>query len=328
MFSTRGHDDAPYPPATITIWGVATMSLTEKICACLKDDRVEYGIAVKHIESGEEVLIHADEPFPTASVFKVPVMVEVFKQAREGRFDLNDRLELAEADKTLTTGVLLHLQPGLMLTIRDLLVLMNIVSDNTATTMLLKLVGAHNVEASMHALGLGSMHVKMTVHDMFLHAFGIPDRPTISVGDLIQVARGTPMDYNSRTFSRGAENNVSSARDMTRLMCLLYAGEVLDRQACDEMLTILRSQQYNGRVPRYLPWYSVGHKTGTMRGLRNDSGIIYIDDANHAAFSVFSFDSTPLALGDTRLGVSRELLVEEVMGEIGLAIHAHYGGAE
>lgn len=300
------------------------MSLRQRLQASTTGDQIEFGIAVQHIESGQETSINAETVFPTASVFKVPVMVEVFKQARAGKFDLDDRLELETRYKTLTSGVLLHLQDGLRLTIRDLLTLMIIVSDNTATTMLMEWVGPQNVTATMHSLGLTSMEINMTVHQMFLHAFGIPDRPSISLQALRDRARKVQMDYRSRTFSRGKDNNVSSAADMTRLMAMIFKGEILDRTACNEMLTILSHQQYNNRVPRYLPWYAAWHKTGTMRGLRNDSGIICCNASSHVAFTVFSFDRLELPLSNPRLAVQRSLLVEEKMGEIGLVIYDHY----
>jgi len=302
------------------------MTLHERLLACITDDSIEFGIAVQHIESGEETRINAGTVFPTASVFKVPVMVEVYKQARAGEFDLDDRQELQTCYKTLTTGVLLQLQDGLKPTIRDLMMLMNIVSDNTATAMLMELVGPENVTATMHGLGLTSIHVNLTVHEMFLHAFGIPDRVDISVEELRQVARTVQMDYDSRTFSRGSDNDVSSAADMTKLMAMIFKGKVVDRKACDEMLTILSHQQYNSRVPRYLPWYTAYHKTGTMRGLRNDSGLICCSENSHIAFSVFSFDGIELPLSDPRFDVQRAGLVEGMMAEMGLALYEHYGG--
>jgi beta-lactamase class A len=190
----------------------------------------------------------------------------------------------------------------------------------------MELVGPENVTASMHELGLMSIEVNLTVHEMFLHAFGIPNQPDISVEALRDRARQVQMDYQTRAFSRNRDNDVSSPADMTRLMAMIFKGEVVDRVACDEMLTILSHQQYNSRVSRYLPWYTVYHKTGTMRGLRNDSGIIYCNENSHVAFTVFSFDLTELPLCNPRLEVQRSLLVEEMMGEIGLAIFEHYGG--
>jgi beta-lactamase class A len=202
--------------------------------------------------------------------------------------------------------------------------LMTIVSDNTATTMLMDLVGPKNVTATMHTLGLTSIEVNMTVHEMFLHAFGVTDRPEIGLDELRHIAQKVQMDYSSRAFSRGKDNCVSSATDMTRLMTLIYKGEIVDRTACDEMLTILSHQQFNNRIPRYLPWYTVYHKTGTMRGLRNDSGIIYCHENSHVAFTIFSFDNVELPLSNPRLETERSDIVSEIMGKLGMTIYQHY----
>ncbi|MCE5207080.1 MAG: class A beta-lactamase-related serine hydrolase [Chloroflexi bacterium] len=299
------------------------MDIKNKIEKLLPED-IEFGIAVEHVESGDTFEINGDKVFPTASIFKVPVMVEVFRQAREGKFNLNDRLELQSRYKTLTTGVLLTLQDGLMLSIRDLMMLMTIISDNTATSMLMELVGAENITHTMHELGLPSMSIVITVHEMFLHAFGIPDQKDISLKDLYQRAHEVEMDYTSRTFSRGTDNDVSSAKDMTRLLSMIQKGEIVDPEASQEMIEILRNQQYSSRVPRYLPWRSVANKTGTMRGLRNDSGIITCSPESHAAYSIFSFDPTPLQFGDRHYKDERASSIEKIMGEIGLIIYNEY----
>ena len=299
------------------------MDIQQQIKDLLPED-VDFGISVEHVESGEHFDINGDAIFPTASVFKVPVMVEVFKQARQGFFALNDRLELKSKYKTLTTGVLLTLQDGLMPTIRDLMMLMTIVSDNTATTMLMDKVGAEKITRTMHDLGLNSMSIVITVHEMFLHAFSIPDRPNISVEELQELAQTVEMDYNSLTFSRGPENDVSSANDMTRLMSMIQRNEIVDPDASQEMIDIMRNQQYTNRIPRYLPWRCTANKTGTMRGLRNDSGIITCSPISHIAYSVFSFDPTPLRQMDRRIREERTSAIEKIFGEIGLALFTEY----
>lgn len=298
--------------------------LRQRIHSILCDRDIDFGFTAVHVESGEEVEINAEAVFPTASVFKVPVMVEVFKQARAGRFALADRLPLCSEQKTMTTGVLLTLDDGLLLTVRDLMTLMTIVSDNTATTMLLELVGADNVTRTMHALGLPSIHVTMTVHEMFLHAFGLHGNGPVGLEDLRAATKGKPMDYRSVTFSRGADNNVSSARDMTRLMAMICRRQVVDAEACDEMIRILRLQQFGDRVPRYLPWYSVGNKTGTMQGLRNDSGIIHRAPGCHIAYTLFTFDPVELPADNSRAMVERTGRVAQMMGEVGSALWSHY----
>ena len=302
------------------------MTLKEKILEHIADDDIDFGIAINHIESGEKIYINENMPYPLASVMKVPVMVEVFKQAQENKFNLDDRLTLQIKYKTLTTGVLLYMQDGLKPTIHDLVTLMIIISDNTATSMLMELVGPDNITTTMHSLGLNSIYVNMTIHEMFLHAWDIPERKDISVEELRQIAKSKPMDYNSRTFSRGSDNCVSSAKDMTQLMTMIYNGEVVNRDACDNMLTILSHQQANDRVPLYLPWYSVYHKTGTMRGIRTDSGIIYCNEKSHVAFSVFSFDHINMPLSDPKFRAERYLQVSKMFGKIGLDVFEYFGG--
>jgi beta-lactamase class A len=253
-------------------------------------------------------------------------MVEVFQQARAGRLDLDERLALRTPDKTLTSGVLVHLQDGLQPSIRDLLMLMIIVSDNTATNMLLDQVGCENVTASMRALGLHSIHVTMNVHQMFLHAWGLAGQGAVSVETLRERALREPMDTTSRAFSRGPDNNVASAADMANLMRMIFLGQVVDRAACDEMLTILSHQQYQQRVPRYLPWYRAHNKTGTFRGVRNDSGLLTCSAHSHVAYSVFSFDSVELSPDNPRGEAQRALQVDLMLADIGLAVFEHYGG--
>src|SRR5436190_1953840 len=85
------------------------------------------GVAIKHLESGEETYLNADQPVPLCSVFKIPVLTEAFHQIDAGRFTLDDRWELTLAEKNLPSGILVFLQDGLMPTVRDLLTLMIII---------------------------------------------------------------------------------------------------------------------------------------------------------------------------------------------------------
>jgi beta-lactamase class A len=128
--------------------------IADRIQALISAESVDAGFAAIHVQSGAELAVNARELFPTASVFKVPVMVDVFRQAEEGRFAITDRLYLEDSHKTLASGVLQTLDAGLTPTIHDLLTLMTIVSDNTATTLLVDLVGVDRINATMTALGL------------------------------------------------------------------------------------------------------------------------------------------------------------------------------
>src|SRR5689334_19242853 len=106
-----------------------------------KSVAAEWGIYVKCLEPGEETAINAEKPMDTMSVIKIPLMVEAFRQIEAGKFSLEDKITLKDSDKRPGTGIIRSLDPGAVLTIKDLLTLMIIVSDNTATDLLFEKVG-------------------------------------------------------------------------------------------------------------------------------------------------------------------------------------------
>ena len=107
-----------------------------------------WGIYMKCLETGDEIALGADEPMDTMSVIKIPLMVEAYRQIEAGKFRLDDRYTLKDEDKRPGTGVIRTLDAGASLTIKDLITLMNTVSDNTATDILFDKVGG--VEARQH----------------------------------------------------------------------------------------------------------------------------------------------------------------------------------
>src|SRR5882724_8232853 len=115
----------------------------------------KWGIYLKCVETGEEIAINADETMDTMSVIKIPLMAEVFRQIEAGKFALADKITLRETDKRPGTGVIRSLDVGASLTIKDLITLMIIVSDNSATDMLFEKVGGTEpVNKLMQSYGL------------------------------------------------------------------------------------------------------------------------------------------------------------------------------
>ncbi len=114
-----------------------------------------WGIYIKSLESGEEVAINADRQMETMSTIKIPLMIEVFEQIKAGKFKLADKYTFVQADSQPGTGTIQRLDPGAVMTVKDLITMMIIVSDNTATEVLYRMVGGPDaVNARMHALGL------------------------------------------------------------------------------------------------------------------------------------------------------------------------------
>jgi len=296
-------------------------SLRTRIEQAIRDAHANIGVAIRHIESGEEVMINADTPVPLASVVKVPVLVEAFRQLAEGRFELEDRWPLEHRYKALGSGILTQFDDGLEPTVKDLLTLMIIISDNTATDIIMDRLGIESINTCMHQLGLNHTHVARTLHNIFADML-----PNADPGqDRYALARweaehGVRRDGFS--YSLGPDNNVSTPREMTRLMEMIFKAEILTRQACDSMLEILLNQQLNDRLPRFLPpGTRMAHKTGTFQGVRNDCGIIYVNDQSHVAITTLSTWDQDTFRHDPVAEWWRFVEIDTALGYIGLATY-------
>ncbi len=128
-------------------------------------------------------------------------------------------------------------------------------------------------------------------------------------------------------FSIGPDNNVSTALAMTKLVVMLFQGQIVDGDLKDELIGILLKQQFNDRLPRFLP-HSVqfAHKTGTIGGVRNDSGVMRISDDNHVAVTLFTWWDDRAVWKQPEAERQRIFEVETAMGKIGRLVFAHYGG--
>jgi len=112
------------------------MTLSDRIKSIISDAQIEAGVAVWHIESGARLDVNGDTPFPMASTFKIPILATACKQLTAGAISLDARVPLADEDKSMGSGILPYFESGLQPTVRDLLTLMIIISDNTATDIM------------------------------------------------------------------------------------------------------------------------------------------------------------------------------------------------
>lgn len=201
------------------------------------------GVFARNLENGESVALNADERFPTASVIKLAVLVEAYQQIEQGKLSAADRVVLRDSAKVGIgdSGTLNELHDGIELTVQDLLNLMVVVSDNTATNLLVERIGTRAANARMEALGLENTKIfRPTFRD------GHPDCcPELE-----------------REFGLG----MSTPREMGRLMEMIASGRVVSPNASKQMFDILRRQQDTNMIPRRLPLGAgaiVANKTGT-----------------------------------------------------------------
>ncbi len=203
-----------------------------------------WGIYVKSIQTGEEIALDADRQMETMSTIKIPLMVEVFEQIKAGRFKLTDKYTFAETDSQPGTGTIQRLDPGAVMTVKDLITMMIIVSDNTATEVLYRMVGGPDaVNARMQTLGLKTTR-----------AMNVPSR-------WFPALRAAP---TTEQFYRDGKNpfGFSTPREMGRLLEMMERGTLVDTPSSDLMLRIMRGQLYRTRIPRYVTGYTIPHKTG------------------------------------------------------------------
>jgi beta-lactamase class A len=262
------------------------------------------GVFAKELTTGEAIAIDADRRFPTASVIKVAVMVEAFHQVAEGRLTLDQEVALPEDAKVGGSGVLQRMHPGLRPTVRDLLDLMMTLSDNTATNLLVALVGTERVDAR-----LGSQYgLKETL--LF--------RPTF---------RGGHADVRpdlEKEFGLG----MSTPREMASLVEKIARGEAVSPEASAEMFRILDAQLYADMLPRGLP---EGTEVASKTGMDEEKlpGPDGINGQVRAAVGIVKGPKTRYVIAiftrhvkDGRWSVDNEALVTG--GEVSRVVYDHF----
>lgn len=290
---------------------------TQRITDLITASGVDVGFAAIKVETGQQIAVNGAELFPTASTFKVPVMVEIYAQARQGKFKISDRIAFVEPHRVVGSGVIQALDVGLNPTVRDLMMLMIIVSDNTATDILCDLVGPANVTARMRTLGLQDIHTPAACHGLFRRAWSLPLEGPVGYADFKAASKAAAMPFTSGAYSRDGSNNTASAIDLARLMVLIQQAKAGTAEDCADMIAIMEYQHFQNRVPRFLPAGSTANKTGSLRGLRNDAGLIRRAPGDTIAFAVFTFDATDLPHGNSRQLVEANMRIETLMGEVG-----------
>jgi beta-lactamase class A len=226
--------------------------------------RGEMGVAVVNLDTGESVAVHGDQRFPTASLIKVAVMVEVEHQIAEGKLRPDTRVTLRKEDKAGDETIPLNvLTTPATLTVADLLRYMIAWSDNTATNLLVKLVGTANVDRRLESYGITEMKLF---------------RPTFRDG------KADVFPELEKEYGLG----MTTPRAAARLFELIAQGKVVSRAACDEMISILAMQQDRAMIPRSLPVEDekilVANKTGWDEEKLPDAAGFKGDVRNDAAY--------------------------------------------
>ncbi|HET7258304.1 MAG TPA: serine hydrolase [Candidatus Acidoferrum sp.] len=231
-------------------------SATAKIQERIQKSGADVGVAFRTLDGKSEWFFHADDAFHAASTMKVPVLIELFHQVREGKLKLDDPLLIKNEFHSLVDGSIykldatddseaeLYKATGQTRTLRQLSELMITVSSNFATNLLIEKLGVDNIRATVHSLHADGMNVLRGVED-------------------------------GKAFEKGM-NNTTTARGLLLLLEAIAQGKAVDPESSREMIEILERQKFNEGIPAGLPpGTRVAHKTGEITKIHHDAAIVF-----------------------------------------------------
>lgn len=245
--------------AAFTPQGLAADPLADRVDRLVREFEGKVWIFAKNLDTGQAFALRADEPVRTASTIKLPILCGVAAEVAAGRASWDERLTLRGADKVSGSGVLTEFSDGTTFSLAELANLMIVVSDNTATNLILERVPGDRVNAFLDTLGLTRTRTLRKIR-----------------GD------GTDLKAPSGWSAAGRlpENQrygigVSTTREMVRLLELLEQGKVVDAEASARVIATLKRQQFKDGIGRRAEGFEVASKSGSLDALRSDVGIAY-----------------------------------------------------
>jgi beta-lactamase class A len=231
-------------------------ALRERVEAVIKASGAEVAVAMRTLDGGRELMIRAADSFHAASTMKVPVMIELFRQAQAGTLSLDQRIPVVNRFHSIVDGspyslsagddseAGLYKADGESRSYRELCELMITRSSNLATNVLIERLGVEKVRATVSALGADGMQVKRGVEDNL--AF------------------------------RAGQNNTTTAAALLTLLGAIGSGKAVSPDASRQMVEILQRQEFNEGIPAGVPAGTrVAHKTGSITRIQHDAAIVF-----------------------------------------------------
>jgi len=269
-------------------------SLEAQVQAIVAEHRGDVALFAENLATHETVAISPDTPVQTASVIKLAILYEALEQVREGKVHFDDRITLTKGDQVPGSGVLLFFDTPLSLTLKDALTMMIVMSDNSASNLVMDHLGIANVDARIAKLGL---------KDTYLYKKIFTPAPA-----------GVVMPADQKKFGLGK----TTAREMAALMTKIVSCELAepgspaqptDVALCGVAMKMLHVQFYRSAIPRYLDGMpgatgdSVANKTGSLDAVRNDVAAVSTK-RGIVIISAFTFNNKDRSWGTEQEGES------------------------
>lgn len=220
------------------------------------------GVYAKDLNSGETISVNADSLFPTASAIKLPILVTLFDRIQRGLLGRNDIVTLTDSNKWGGSGVLQFFYAPQKLSLLNAAVLMIVLSDNSATNLVI------DSFANLH-------DEKLAAVNNLMDSLGLVHTRLLNKMMSWKTKKNTP---ESLRFGVG----YSTPKEMAKLVELIAEHKVLTPDLCNEMVEILSEQQDNSMIPRFLPidsvasgqTFMIAHKTGSVDRSKIDIGLV------------------------------------------------------
>ena len=258
------------------------------------------GVYMKHVESGETVGLNETRRFQLASVFKIPVLITLFRQIHLGKYSLDDRILFAESMKTFGSGLMSSMKPGLNISVQDLQLLMMARSDNTATDILYDMVTPEAIQAYMKELGLKDTTIDLDTRGLILGYIGLDPANRLTPAELGQLPRSvwtSPEREARQKAFESSTHNTSTPCDIGALLEKCVKGEIVDRATSDQALETMKQHTGAELILRYLPFSTeIARKGGSLSkdgedSVLLDSAVIWLPKgAGHLVMCVWGND--------------------------------------
>ncbi len=221
--------------------------MEEDILSRLAELPGRIGFYYKNLVTEEVITYHADEAYLAASVIKLYIMAEAVRQCKEGILSRDDMVTIDKSKCVPSCGALTYMHDGLEVTIQDLYTLMIILSDNSATNFLIDILGEDAINTCIQELGSEKTQLNRKM-------------------------------YDTEKSTRGIQNYVCP-EELGVFLEKLYYGEIFDADCSEHMLSVMKDQRLNGKIPFYIHTLPdrgpIAHKTGEDTGITHDVGIVY-----------------------------------------------------
>ena len=234
--------------------------LAEQIAALTKDFKGTVVLYAKNLKHGKDFEIGADTRVRTASTIKLPILAALESLVAAGKVKWDERITLKPGDKVSGSGVLGSLADNTELTVRNIAILMIIVSDNTATNLILDRITADAVNDYLDTIGITVTRSNRKVR-----------------GDGTKLAAPTGWSKAGQKEENSKYGlGVSTPREMVKLLEMLHQGKIVSPDASKDILEIMKNQQVKDGIGRHEDeGWTVASKSGSLDALRSDVGIVY-----------------------------------------------------